>query len=260
MIMSRWIRWGGWCAGLALSALAADAAPRAESNLLAPRVWFLDWKFGEIDYGQSPMTMLNYTTVYRDWYLQMLAGYGEGWETDARDALDQLGIDTSTLDSTTSKAKRLDLQALAGHSISLQGLEDRFNLPVPLGPLFAGLGYHYIGWTFDSPLGKADTWYQGPELMLGFNQSLGARGLSLRVTTTYSPVIWYAGEAPAFDVEVDGTTSGYLFDGGIAYKIPAGRSVAHMAAGYRRQRVQPDRPEFERDALTGFYVEAGLNW
>lgn len=248
------------CVALLASAVSAARAEDATASTLAPRVWFLGWKFGEVDYGNAPMAFVNYTTLDRDWYLQVLAGYGQGWETDARDELERLGIDTTSLDTTTSEAERLDLQALVGRALSLKGLEDRVNLPFTLGHLFAGAGYHYIGWTFDSPLGEAETWYQGPELMLGILQPTAIRGLNLRATATYSPVIWYEGEAPAFDVRARGTTRGYLLDGGLAYQIPAGRWATHLAAGYRQQRVQPRRPEFERDALSGFYVEAGINW
>lgn len=249
-----------WLSAAALFCAPSARALELETTTFTPRVWYLDWDFGEIDYGQTPMVMLNYVAEYRTWNMQVLFGYGTGWEADATDALIQVGIDPATVESTTSEADRLDLQWQIGKKISLEGLRETYNLPFDLGPLYVGAGYHYIEWDFDSPLGEGEAFYHGPELMVGFSQLIPSTRVYLRGSFTYLPIIWWTTNSPDVAGLDSGNTDGMLFDTGLVYQTTALEFPMHLSLGYRYMTVASDGAVFAEDTLQGAYAEVGIRW
>lgn len=236
------------------------AALELQQQLIAPRVWFVDWNFGGFDLGQSPLLMLNYNAQYADWHFQLLGGYGEAWESDpiSDDFIRDQGGDPAARKRSRAEADRFDVQWQIGRKFSMQGIEDAFNFPVPLGPIYVGLAYHYIEFNFDSPLGDAEVYYHSPELLLGLSQNLGVPGLYFRGHLTYMAYVRWATESPEFLGKDEGDTDGLLWDAGLVYQLQ-GDVPLHLSAGYRALEVAEDG-SFEEDDFKGFYVELGLHW
>jgi hypothetical protein len=235
-----------------------------QQQLVAPRLWYVDWNFGGIDLGEAPLLMLNYNAEYKNWHFQILGGYGEGWESDpiSDDFISAQGGDPSKRVRSKAEADRIDIQWQLGRKISLKPIEDKFNLPIPLGPVYVGVAYHYVEFNFDAPLGDAEYYYHSPELLLGLSQSLGIPGVYFRGHITYMPLVNWTTDAPDIPPPTggqhDGETDGLLYDVGLVYQVQDGPPL-HVSAGYRALEVS-EEDEFDEDEFKGFYAEVGMHW
>lgn len=249
-----------------LGAGPARAVESIESQTLSPRLWYVDWQFGPEDLGSAPFVMLNWNVQFTKWHFQVLAGYGEGWESDAisdeainasenarrffgPDPADRRQRDTLLVES------RVDLQWQIARKFSLSPLHQALNLPWNPGIVYVGAAYHYVEFEFDAPLGAAEYFYHGPEALLGFTQPLFADGLSLRVSATWLPHAWITTEEFVTDSE---TTDGIQYDVGLAYSTLDGAPL-HIGVGYRDLTMN-ESGDFAEDQFAGFYAEVGVRF
>jgi hypothetical protein len=250
-----------WAGLLACGLLAvARADDDIEAQFLSPRIWYVNWDFGGEDLGGAPLLMLNWNVQFPNWHYQVLGGYGEGWESDfvSDDFIRAQGGDPSQRIRDTAKADRLDLQWQLGRKFALRPLYEAFNIPGQPGHFMVGAAYHYVDFRFDAPLGEAEYFYHGPELLVGFTQPMLADGLSLRAHATYLPYAWATTESPEINGTDHATTDGLLFDVGPVYQTDVGFPL-HTSVGYRYLKVNSSG-EFAADHFAGFYVEAGIQF
>lgn len=262
-------RYGGIMAAVVavlLGAGTARALEPIESQTLSPRLWYVDWQFGPEDLGSAPFVMLNWNVQFTKWHFQVLAGYGEGWESDFITD-DEIAGSVEPPDPTLLERRkrddlkvtsRMDLQWQLARKFSLEGVNRAFNLPWAPGTIYAGAAYHYVEFDFDAPLGSASYFYHGPEALIGLTQPFLADGLSLRLSATWLPYAWLTGEASEFFGTASETTDGYQYDAGFAYATGDGPPV-HFAAGYRALTMNA-KGFFEEDQFDGFYVEVGVRF
>jgi hypothetical protein len=254
------MRWGAISTIIALCVIGV-AVPKADAEwnaqMAGGRVWYVDWEFGGIDYGGAPMYMLSYVASFDNWYLSVIGGYGDGWEAEVSDILNEIASQgviniADYPPPQNSTAERMDLQWAFGR----QFMFDHFNLD--LGPFVAGLSYHYIEWDFDSPLGKAETYYHGPELLVGWTEAFGPSGLAFRATATFFPYVTYTTSSPRLLGVDEGDTTGFFYDVGLMYQVQS--TPVLVAGGYRQVSVASDGDLFDEDDFKGAYLEIGTYW
>lgn len=264
--------WGiPMAAGMVVACGLFGPASHAESKLVgqvaAPRLWYVDWSYGGIPLNEGGLLMLNYTADYADWQMQILGGYGSGWESDELDdqwMIDN-GFDPAERKRDKASSDRFDIQWQLGRRLSLQSLEESMGLTFPLPTFFVGAAYHYIEFDFEGLVTEADVFYHGPEFMLGLSQKTPVDGLFLRGNVTVMPYVQWTTDNTRLESggSVDqGETDGYLYDLALVYQS----GLLHLAGGYRSMKVSEDDQlpngtyRFAEDSFSGGYIEIGVHW